>query len=277
VTTVANAALLRAVRVGEHKDFTRLVFEFDSVIQYSQPVLKDKDTISMTFLKSEAPHDLTLSNPQRSKKHFNAIAFDQRGSDLTAHVAVTSPHFKLKAHALPTPYRVMIDISWLGAPLQTKIAPPPDLQNVKKLESLTPEETEPKGTEEITPSPKPQKSDAPVVEVPENIASMPEKEEILLKPPDNVVVSRPLQTTMPGTTQLAPVTPRYSKLQLYLMVALIVFNVIIIIFVVMSWFRLRKTEVSGYDEIADALAVQDTTVTSIDRDIREKFQKYEDL
>lgn len=238
MTTVANAALLRDVRVGEHKDFTRLVFEFGSVTRYSQPILKVKDTISVTFLKSKTPYTLTRRDLQRSTKHFNTITFDQQGSDLTAHVTVTSPRFELKAFSLLRPYRVVIDVYWLDTPLQATVAPPSALQNVKKPAPLT--------------------------------------------QPDKVAISRSLQTTTPGTIQLAQVILRYSRLQLYLMVVLIALNIIIIIiiFAAMSRFCLRKTEFSKYgedDEIADTLAVQDSTTVSIDNEIREKFQKYEAL
>ena len=99
---------------------------------------------------------------------------------------------------------------------------------------------------------------------------------------DKVAVSRSLQTTTSDTIQLAQVTLRYSRLQLYLMVVLIALNIIIIIIILaaMSRFCLRKTELSKYgedDEIADTLAVQDFTAVSIDNEIREKFQKYEAL
>ncbi len=275
VTTVASAALLRDVRVGEHKDFTRLVFEFDDVTRYSPPVLKGKDTISITFLKSKTPYTLTRRDLRRSTKHFNTVVFDQRGSDLTARLTVTPPHFELKAFSLLMPSRVVIDVYWLDASLQPTVALPPV--------PLMPEKTEPKRTKKITASPKPQKEDVPVVITPEKIAKMPEEGEASLTRPDKAAVSRPSQTTMPGTIQLqlAQATLRYSKLQLYLMGVLIALNIIvIIIFAGMSWFCLRRIEFSRYgenDAIADAFAAQNSTAVSIDSEIRKKFQKYKVL
>ncbi|MBW2557532.1 MAG: hypothetical protein JRD69_01615 [Deltaproteobacteria bacterium] len=270
VTTVASASLLRDVRVGEHEDFTRLVFEFDSPARYSPPVLKDKDTIAVTFLKSKTPDTLTRRNLQRSTRHFNTVTFEQRGSDLTVHVTVTPPHFKIKAFSLLKPSRVVIDVHWLDAPLQTTVAPPPV--------PLMPEKTEPKRTKKVTASPKPQKEDVPVMITPEKIAKIPA---VSLTRPDKVAVSGPSQTTLPGTIQLAQATLRYSRLQLYLMVVLIALNIIvIIIFTVILWFCLRKIEFPKYgvtNEIADAFAVQDSTAVSIDSEIRKKFQKYEVL
>jgi len=194
VTTVASAALLRDVRAGEHKDFTRLVFEFDGVTRYSPPVLKDKDTISVTFLKSKTPYTLTRRNLQRSTKHFNTVVFDQRGSDLTAHLTVTPPHFELKAFSLLMPSRVVIDVYWLDAPLQPTVALPPV--------PLMPEKTEPKRTKKVTASPKPQKEDVPGMITPEKIAKMPEEGKASLTLPDKAAVPRPSQTTMSGTIQL---------------------------------------------------------------------------
>jgi len=273
VTTVASAALLRDVRVGEHEDFTRLVFEFDSPTRYSPPVLKDKDTIALTFLKSKTPDTLTRRNLQRSTRHFNTVTFEQRGSNLTVYVTVTPPHFKIKAFSLLGPSRVVIDVHWLDAPLQTTVAPP--------SAPLMPEKTEPKRTKKNTASPMPQKEDLSVMITPEKIAKIPEGEVASLTLPDKVAVSGSLQTTIPGTIQLAQAALRYSRLQLYLMVVLIALNIIIIIiFTLMLWFCLRKIEFPKYgvnDEIADAFAVQNSTAGSIDSEIRKKFQKYEVL
>ena len=162
VTTVANAALLRAVRVGEHKDFTRLAFEFDSPARYSQPVLKDNNTISVTFPESTTPYTLPRRTLKRNTRHFNTIGFDQQGPDLTAEVTVTYPHFELKAFTLLKPHRVVVDVYWLDAPLQAQVAPPA-LENVKKPLPLLPEEAEPKHPEEVSPSPELQNRDVSVL------------------------------------------------------------------------------------------------------------------
>jgi len=281
VTTIANASLLKDVRVGEHKDFTRLVFEFDSVTQYSQPVLKDKDTISVTFLKNKTPYTLTRRNLQRSSRHFNTITFNQLGSDLTASVTVIPPHFKLKAFSLLKPYRVVIDVYWLNVPLRTAVIPPPALQNVKKTAPLSPKETEAKRKKKITALPKLQKREVPAMITPEKITKMPKEAAAPLTKPDQVALPRPLQTTTPGIIQLAQATLQYSRLQVHLIVVLIALNVIIvIIFAFMSWFCLKRIESSKYGEndgIADTFAVQNSTAVSIDNEIRKKFKEYEDL
>jgi hypothetical protein len=291
MTAVANAALLRAVRVGEHKDFTRLAFEFDSPARYSQPVLKDKDTITVTFPESKTPYTLPRRNLARNTRHFDSIAFDQQGSDLTAELTVRYPHFELKAFTLLKPHRVVIDVYWLDAPSQAKIVTPPALENVKKPAPLTPEEAGPKLTKKITAVPKPQKSEEPVKPmpvktipektIPEQIAKIPEKDEASLTKPDKAAIPRPPETTTPDTVKLPQATPRSGRLQVYSVVALIALNIIIIvIFAVMNRSRLRRTELSEYDEdyeIADALAEQDFTLESIDKEIKEKFQKYEAL
>ena len=306
VTTVANAALLRAVRVGEHTDFTRLAFEFDSPPQYSQPVIKDKGTISVTFPESKAPYTLPRRTLKRNTRHFNTIGFDQQGSDLTAEVTVTYPHFELKAFTLLKPHRVVIDVYWLDAPLQVKIAPPA-LENVKKPAPLPPEEAEPQRIEQVSPLPESQKSDVSVEEAvsklpekitaaptpqasdvpvamatPEKIAKTPKEDEASLPQPDTATVSRPPdKTTTPGTMKLPQVTSRSSRLQVYSVVALIALNIIIIvIFAVMNRSRRRRTEFSENDEndeIVEVLVEQDYTVDSIDNEIIEKFQKYETL
>lgn len=304
VTTVANAALLRAVRVGEHKDFTRLAFEFDSPARYSQPVLKDKDTISVTFPESTTPYTLPRRTLKRNTRHFNTIGFDQQGSDLTAEVTVTYPYFELKAFTLLKPHRVVVDVYWLDAPLQVQVAPPV-LEKVKKPAPLPPEEAEPKHPEEVSPSPElqnrdvsveeavpklpekiavvpePQKSSAPVMATPEKIAEIPEEDEESLTQPSSATVSRPPETKTPDALKLPQIAPQSSRWQVYSVVTLIALNIIIIIvFAVMNRSRLRRTDLSEYDEadeIGDVLMEQDFTVEAIDSEIREKFQKYEAL
>jgi hypothetical protein len=303
VTTVANAAVLRAVRVGEHKDFTRLAFEFDSPARYLQPVLKDKDTISVTFPESEIPYALPRRTLERNTRHFNIIGFDQQGSDVIAEVGVTYPHFKLKAFTLLKPHRVVIDVYWLDAPSQAEaVVAPPALENVKKPAPLAPEATEPQLTEEVSPSPEPQnrevsveetqpkltqkiavvpeprKIEEPVMAPPEKAATIPAKEEAAVTQPDKPAVSPLPEITTSGTMKPAEVTPRYSRLQFYLVMMLIALNITIIFFIVVGRSRLRKAEHSEYiknDDIADELALQDVTMGSIDKEIREKFKKYE--
>jgi hypothetical protein len=305
VTTVANAALLRAVRVGEHKDFTRLAFEFDSPARYSQPVLKDKGTISVTFPESKAPFTLPRRTLKRNTRHFDTIGFDQQGSDLTAEVTVTYPHFEFKAFTLLKPHRVVVDVYWLDAPLQVKVAPPA-LENVKKPAPLAPEKAEPTLTKKTLPLPKPQKkevseeesaptptekitlapkpktSDVPVAKAtPEKIAKIPEKDEASVTQPEKASFTRPPETTPPDVVKSLPVAPQPSRVQVYSVAALIALNIlIIIIFAVMMRSRLRRNAVSEYDEndeLEDALMEQDFAVESIDKEIREKLRKYETL
>ncbi|MBW2636401.1 MAG: hypothetical protein JRC86_02545 [Deltaproteobacteria bacterium] len=295
VTTVANASLLRAVRVGEHKEFTRLAFEFDSPPRYLQPVLKDKGTILITFSESKTPFTLPSRTLTRNTRHFDTIGFDQQGSDLTAKVTVTYPHFEIKAFTLLTPYRVVMDVYWLDAPSQATVVPPPVLANVIKPAPLEPEETEPQRTEKVTPLPESQDRDVSAEEtapkLTEKIALAPETpessapvmaspEKVAIPVNEEATVSQLPETTTTGSMKPAEVTPRYSRLQFYLVMVLAVLNISIIFFTVMGRSRSRRTAHSEYrknDAIADALAVQDVTVGSIDNEIRKKFRKYETI
>ncbi len=306
VATEADAALLRAVRVGEHHDFTRLAFEFDSPARYSNLVIKHKDTISVTFPESSNPLAFPQLTLKKNTRHFNTIRFDEQGSDLTAEVTVTYPHFELKAFTLLKPHRIVVDVYWLDAPLQVKAVPPPVLEEVKKPIPLRPEEaeptitekalplpepqkkevteeaSEPAPTEEIALAPKPQESDVPVAEeTPEKIAGIPEKDEASVTQPEKVSVSPPPETTPPDTVKLPSVATEQSRLQVYSVAALIALNIlIIVIFAVMMRSRLRKDVATEYEEngeIEDALMEQDFAVESIDSEIKEKFQKYEAL
>jgi len=304
VTSLANAALLRAVRVGEHKDFTRLAFEFDSAPRYSQPVLKGEDTISVTFPESTTPFTLPLRTLKRNTRHFNTIGFNQQGSDLSAEITVTYSHFEIKAFTLLKPHRVVIDVYWLDAPSTAEVVVPSALENVKGPTILAPEEVAPQSVEETPSSPglenkdvsvetkvskltekiavKPEsrKSEEEVIETPEKAAIIAGNEEAPVTKPDTAALSRLPERMTTGTMKPEGVSPQYSRLQFYLVMILIALNITIIFFIVMGRSRLRKAGHSEYlknDDIADALVLQDVAIESVDNDIRKIFKKYEML
>lgn len=52
-----NQSILKFVRTGEHENFTRIVFEFQNIVQFKDPKIKDKGEFSIQFLDSSTSLD----------------------------------------------------------------------------------------------------------------------------------------------------------------------------------------------------------------------------
>ena len=111
-----EAAQLMYIRVGEHKTFTRIVFEFQGPVRFKNPVIKGSGKLSVVFLDSTTATALPFQELRERTKQVDAIEFIQQGSHLTANIALYSPYFKLKPFYLFSPDRVVLDVYWLNAP-----------------------------------------------------------------------------------------------------------------------------------------------------------------
>lgn len=49
----AMAADLKYIRIGEHKDFTRIVFEFRGTVSFKKPEVKGKGNVAVVFLNTK--------------------------------------------------------------------------------------------------------------------------------------------------------------------------------------------------------------------------------
>jgi hypothetical protein len=244
----SDAAVLRDVRIGEHDDFTRVVFEFDDVTRYSKPALKDKGTLSVVFFESSAPAVLSHRRLQERTRRLDTLKFEPRGSSLATTVTVASRYFKVKTFSLFGPFRVVFDVYWLSAP-------PPDgaVVEATPLQTGEPVRVNPQPTDRARQG----KGPSPV----------------LLKQV-NTIKSEP---DMP----VSQVSSRFDRLQIYLLVVLVALNIITVItLAVLSYTLIRKERITGGGrrmEIDDALSIDDATVVSIDSEIREKLKKYNSI
>jgi len=242
----SDAAVLQTVRVGEHDDFTRVVFEFDEVTRYSKPLLKDEDTLSIIFFESRAPAALSHPRLQERTRRLNALGFEPRGPNLAATVAVASRYFRVKTFSLFAPFRVVFDIYQLSAPPPGGVA----------IEATLPHHDEPAHV-----SPQPRERTRRGTEP--SVTSVTPKSAVKAKP--DVAVPQ--------------VSSRFDRLQLYLLVVLVVLNMITVItLAVLSYTLVRKERIAPDGrcvEIDDTLSINDETVVSIDSKIREKLKNYD--
>jgi len=133
----AGAATLHGTRAGDHKDFTRVVFEFKNLTQFEEPVIKKGEMLSVLF-----PNTTTLL-PNRIKygksSRVESIQLHQRDWNLAADIALSMSDIKVKSYFLPNPERFVIDIYWMPPP-PIKKAPPPKVPTLAKTIKVEPPE-----------------------------------------------------------------------------------------------------------------------------------------
>ncbi len=245
----ARAAELRYIRIGEHKGFTRIVFEFRGSALFENPVIANKGKFSVVF------PDTTTTLPRQilgeTTKRVKAIEFIKKKASLVANVVLSFPYFKIKSFSLSDPTRVILDINRSDKPPKNIVRKEP-LSNGSPLRPLV--ETQEKG-ERISNAPAAlmQKKGTATVEStkaarkPDDVTNKHPSEKAVLKTaqqtPQQVApqvgggtsgkgVQKPtVQETAPvalseeGQTSLVS---SFRNLQMYLLLALTVFSLTIV-------------------------------------------------
>ena len=112
----AEATQLKNIRIGEHKTFTRIVFDFQNPVRFREPIIKDGGKLSVVFLDSTITTAMRFQKLRERTKRVHAIKLTQQGSHLTANITLYSPSFRLKHFSLFSPNRVVLDIYWVKTP-----------------------------------------------------------------------------------------------------------------------------------------------------------------
>lgn len=112
----AEATQLKNIRIGEHKTFTRIVFDFQNPVRFREPVIKDRGKLSVVFLDSTITTAMRFQKLRERTRRVHAIKLTQQDSHLTANITLYSPSFRLKHFSLFSPNRVVLDIYWVKTP-----------------------------------------------------------------------------------------------------------------------------------------------------------------
>lgn len=120
----ADAGQLKYIRVGEYESMTRIVFEFESNVNFHGPEIKSPGQIAVDFF------DTTMDNPTLQKtrdraRRIEKIEFKQKKTALTANISLISSSFNLKSFYLFTPDRLVLDIYWISTPVASIRTIPP--------------------------------------------------------------------------------------------------------------------------------------------------------
>ncbi|MEW5909952.1 MAG: hypothetical protein AB1659_09155 [Thermodesulfobacteriota bacterium] len=148
--TPVDAATLTYVRIGVHKEFTRIVFELNKQALCEEPVEQSPGTCSIKLLNTKT--DLNSTIPGQPKAKVKAIDLIKDESDLIAVIRLTYSQFEANSFILPNPYRIVLDIRPGQKPSIDRIAnlKPGDKPKVK---IQLPAASEQKLTEEAEISP----------------------------------------------------------------------------------------------------------------------------
>ena len=110
-----NQSILKSIRTEEHEKFTRIMFEFQNAVKFSNPEIEDNGKFSVLFFDSSTDiKPLTVYETDSAEK-VRSVEFIRNNSNLTANVTLTFPHFMIKTFTLSSPDRVVVDAYRLTA------------------------------------------------------------------------------------------------------------------------------------------------------------------
>ncbi len=254
------AAELRYIRIGEHKDYTRIVFEFRGAVVFDKPRIEGKGKAAVVFADTQTV--LPKQILSGTTKRVDAITFIPQKPHLAVEITFPFPYFKINAFSLKDPERVVLDVT------ETKAAPQGAVSE-KSAQKKAPRR-EPKDVathkkappKEVASTPKPplvQEPTQAILEEPAQPVQTAGKTESPVPPaategpepaPEeqagklNTGIATP-ETT--GQEEPAAVGANESGLQKYLLIILVAVSVVIVSLVVLIVFRKRKRRISAED------------------------------
>jgi hypothetical protein len=210
----ALASQVVQVRVGNHPEFTRVVFELDAPARY-RVEKRDGENPELVVTIDAASRPRTI----RSKSQgIEAVQVTSEGQRSVARVALRKPGLRLKEMILANPSRIVLDLVHGAAPKPVAKTPPapepaPKPEPVVKLPEPAPKpepvaklpEPAPKPEPVAkTPAPKPE----PVAKVPEPVVA-PKPEPVAKAPsaPPEAVAPKPEPPPAPAATPPKPIAP----------------------------------------------------------------------
>lgn len=254
------AAELRYIRIGEHKDYTRIVFEFRGAVVFDKPRIEGKGKAAVVFADTQTV--LPKQILSGTTKRVDAITFIPQKPHLAVEITFPFPYFKINAFSLKDPERVVLDVT------ETKAAPQGAVSE-KSAQKKAPRR-EPKDVathkkappKEVASTPKPalvQEPTQAILEEPAQPVQTAGKTESPVPPaategpepaPEEQAGKLNTGITTPETTgqeEPAAVGANESGLQKYLLIILAAVSVVIVSLVVFIVFRKRKRRISAED------------------------------
>jgi hypothetical protein len=267
-----HAADLKYVRTAKHRDFTRIVFEFQNAAQFKEPVIHGEGKFSVAFPDSTTVLPRRIFYKTSQVQPVVSVEFTEKETLLTAVVNLSFSYFKLKAFSLPGPDRVVID-AYLITPPSGEVVP--EKSPAKELTRVV--EKQPK----VIPEKSPVKQTGDQFKIKENAPRVatsdpptdPAKES-LNKVPADLIKTRSAPPAQPE--KLPPSTDRNYNLQIYMLILLNVLTIVIVLLISFNLFKKNSKTRSKYGgDISDALKTIDEQIAAIDAIIKRKLKKHD--
>ena len=229
----AQAANLKYVRAGEHGSFTRVVFEFQGMVQSTAPTIIGRGNFYVIFF------DMTTALPRqtlnKTTKGIQSVELIQEDSRLTANITLSFPYFKLKTFSLSNPDRFIIDAYRMSSPPKTG-----ELE-----ESL----------------------------VAEPLNASPDTEEPLHAEPDKVVLTEPAETDQMIQTKKVSIDGNYNVQIYLLALLNVLTLIIVALLSLNLLRRRPTINSERLSEVLGSLETTDERVATIDALIKKEMKK----
>ncbi len=287
----AEGAELRYIRIGEHKAFTRIVFEFRGPVVFKEPVITGKGNCSVVFKDTSTalPKQIRSETTER----IEIIGFTHEKTELTANITLAFPYFKIKAFPLSNPERVVLDVSRLNQPPRGVVFEEPLVE--KPAPSTLPAPPDKKVTTESKPVLKPEPPAGKVEAEPAAVTKRSETKGPLppsATPPPHVAPHLPALPEKQGEAPASMEDPSdpsdpsgreawHSHYQTYLLGVLVLLSVIMVGLLAFVVFRKRRRLDGNFSTFGAAIGKAegfeivdvDDNIAAIDAKIKDEFRK----
>jgi hypothetical protein len=242
-----HAALLKDIRVGEYKNFTRIVFELD--VPAASEKIERRSARQLAVVLENTSTDLIRKIPLERSPHVSAIQIWEKGDQLTAILAFDFDGFSQNSFSLPDPPRLVLDIHPRVHATDTGADSSPTLP-AQDGESNALPSVSASSSEEPAPQP-----DAETVS--ENPAPQTPKSPPGLAHKQQESMDRSASPAMPPESETRSSDARPSRLQVYLVVVLVAITIVILALLLLMLLARRR----WIDVPPRLAATEDTEIT----------------
>ena len=271
---LAEAATLKGTRAGDHDDFTRIVFEFENIASFMEPVKGRDGKLSVVFPNTTT----TLPSPiiYGTTTKVEEIQLYQRDSILAANIKLSIPYFKVRSYLLTHPDRYVIDIFSIPPPPKEKI-PEPQIVSIEESDKI---DNAVEKSEEI---------ESPIEETDEGEGTIEKYDEVDNQIEENTDVESPkpglknIRGIVKGSAiqpieQASIFSSNYGFLQTFFLAGLNLFTLVIIVLLSLILSRqIRVVDSAHIEYVPEQKREPADPISTIDKKIRQRLNSMVNL
>ena len=239
-----HAALLKDIRIGEHEDFTRIVFELDAPAASERTESRPPNQLAVIL--EDTSTDLIRKIPVERSPHVGNIQIWEKEDQLTALLTFDFDRFDHESFSLADPPRLVLDIHPTAHTPDTGSASahPPPTQDGGQYSALP--SASPSGSQD--PASQPDAKNVSEKPAPQTPGS---HNDLSRKPPEPV--ERADSPAMPPKSDNRSSNTGPGRLQFYLVVALVAITIVILALLLLMLLARRR----WIDDKPQMVATQD--------------------